>query len=153
MKAAHAALARNDRGGLKVRHFDSAEDAARASAERELPSPDAAPPVGVFAALPDILETLRVLNARKLRLTPSSAGGFEVEVVETNRLYVSRRELAEMLPLFTPATKREDYVDKLVELGIPHVNATGSRLYNVPKVHAWLELHFGCGGKMPTKVG
>jgi hypothetical protein len=146
-----AALVRNDKDGLEVRHFPTPADAARVSLDRELTPPEADRPVGILAALPEILATLRALNARKLRLTPLPAGGFELEVIETNRLYVSRQELAEMLPMFGPKTDRTRIVDELRALGIPHVNATGSAFYNVPKVTAWLELHFGVGGKMPRK--
>jgi len=104
------------------------------------------PPGGVLPFLPEILAALRELNARKLRVIPLHGGGFEVEVVETNRLYVSRRELAEMMPRFSESSDPTRYVDRLVELGLPHVRASGSRIYNVHRVVAWLEDNFGCGG-------
>jgi hypothetical protein len=37
MSAKHSALVRNDKGGLDVRYFESAKDAARAAAHLELP--------------------------------------------------------------------------------------------------------------------
>lgn len=103
-------------------------------------------PSSFIAFLPEILAALRFHNARKLRVLPLPGGGFEIEVVDTNKLYVSRRELAEMMPRFTATTDTTRYVDKLVGLGMPHVRARGTRIYNVHRVVAWLEENFGAGG-------
>jgi len=40
----HAALFRNDRGGLEVRHYPTAAAAAQVAADRELPAPACAEP-------------------------------------------------------------------------------------------------------------
>lgn len=107
-------------------------------------------PESFVSILPEILATLRDMNARKLRVVPLADGGFEIEVVEVNKLYVSRRELAEMMPRHSEKSNPLRLVDELVALGLPHVRATGSRIYNVPTVVAWLEKYFGVGGGIPN---
>jgi len=143
----HSALVRGDDGGLEVRSFNSRQDADAAAAPREIV------PESVFkidTVLPQILEHMRLMQSRKIRVVPLALGGFEIELVETNRLFVSRQELADMMPRFSENTNPTRYVDELVKKGLPHIRATGSAIFNVPKVVAWLEKWFAAGGSAPA---
>ena len=92
----------------------------------------------IAAVLPDVLRTLHLLGATKLRVEPDERGGFEVSVAREHPLMVSRRELAAMMPRFSKTTNRELYVDKLVRLGMPAIDVTGTKMFQVNECVAWM---------------
>lgn len=140
----HAALVRGEDGGLDVRLFKTPEE-ARAASEPQKDFMRRA-----FEQMPAFLAEMRELQGDKMIMRVRDDGGIEIDVTRRNKLYVSRWEMAEMLPKFSPDSNPTRFLDELIKLGLPYSDPTGSKIFDVEKCHTWIERHFARSGRNPN---
>lgn len=154
--AQRTALVRDDEGGLVLRRFPAAV-AAEHEAARDIPPEDAPEPAPSLMALavqglPSVLAHMRELGADRVIIRPREDGGVEIDTVCRKQLFVSKWELAQMLPKFSAESNAMRLVDALVELGLPYYDPTGSKIFCVADCMDWIKRHFAHGGRKPKEV-